>query len=264
MCPGRASRGVHWCRSSQVDWGLAGRGGDRNSRSLAERHPPASPGVPVCPRAVKSSFAVLQCPGAVILRDWTWFCLPDIASIFGNGAVARESSRTRYIQNCFVRPLTRVCIQRPCGFLCLAIRGEVRQVHVEVAARQKSVAQRSENSRLIPAEMIRENEVQSRSCLRLIVVVPVRVVPPAAVLHLLCREAEQEEILFTGFLGHFDGRAVTGPDRQGSIHHEFHIARSTRFVSGGRDLVRYIARGNQAFGKRDVVLGQENNVDFAP
>src|SRR5271167_1836270 len=140
MCLEKASHDVRSCRSGQVDWGLPSQGDARNSPSPAERHPPAFLWEPVCPQATNASFAVLQCPGAVVLRDWTWFCLPDVASIFGDGAVARESSRARYIQNCFARPLTRVCIQRACGFLCLAIRGEVRQVHVVIALRQKGVA----------------------------------------------------------------------------------------------------------------------------
>ena len=65
----------------------------------------------------------------------------------------------------------------PSCFLRLAVRSEVRQVHVVIAVRQKSIAHRSEDARLVAAEVVGEDEIQSRSRLRLIVVVPVRVVP---------------------------------------------------------------------------------------
>ena len=51
-------------------------------------------------------------------------------------------------------------------------------MHVVVAIRQKSVAQWGENSWFILAEIVRENEIQRRSGLRLIFVMPEWVVPP--------------------------------------------------------------------------------------
>ena len=95
----------------------------------------------------------------------------------------------------------------------LEIGLQIRQVHVVVALRQQRVAQRSEDAGLVAAEMIGEDQVQRGAGLRLVVVVPVRVVPAAAAGHLLGGQAEQEEILFAGFLGHFDRRAVARADR---------------------------------------------------
>src|SRR3974390_1584569 len=99
MYLGKASRGVRWCRSSQVDWGLAGRGGDRNSPSPADLHPPASPWVPVCLREAKSSFGCPQVPPIVFLRYWAWFDLPNLAGIFSDGTIAAEFPGASHIEN---------------------------------------------------------------------------------------------------------------------------------------------------------------------
>ena len=54
-------------------------------------------------------------------------------------------------------------------------------MHVVIAVRQKSVAYRSEDARFVAAEIVGEDEIQRRSRIRLIVVVPARVVPPVAI-----------------------------------------------------------------------------------
>src|ERR1700758_3925987 len=128
MCPERASRGAHWCRSSQVDWGLRARGGARNSPSPAERHPPASPWVPVCLRAAKSSFGSPQVPLIVFLRYWAWFDLPNLAGIFSNRAVAGELSGASHIENGFPRPCGLVGVEFADPLVRLKVRLEVCQV----------------------------------------------------------------------------------------------------------------------------------------
>ena len=60
--------------------------------------------------AGEASFDVLKLLLTVFLRNRTWFCLPDVASIFCNGAVAREFSRAGYVQDGFACPRTRICI----------------------------------------------------------------------------------------------------------------------------------------------------------
>ena len=125
----------------------------------------------------------------------------------------------------------------------LEIGLQVRQVHVVVAVRQQRVAQRSEDARLVAAEVVGEDQVQRRAGLRLVVVVPVRVVPAAAVGHLLRGQAEQEEVLLARFFGHLDGRAVARAERQRAVHHELHVARAAGLVAGGRDLVGDVAGG---------------------
>src|SRR6266404_2707498 len=111
----------------------------------------------------------------------------------------------------------------------LAIRRKVRQVHIVITVGQESVSQRSEYSWFVAAEVIRENEVKSRSSLRFIFIMPVRTVPGATVLDLFHGETEQEHVFLACLLRHFDGRAVPRSDGQGSVHHELHIARSTGF-----------------------------------
>src|SRR5271165_478358 len=111
--------------------------------------------------------------------------VPDFGCIFRNGAVAGESAGARNVEDCFTRPAIRVGIQCAEPFLCLAIGSQVRQMHVAIASRQERVAQRTENSWLVPAKKAEENQIQCRAGLRLVLIVPMRVVPAAAILHLL-------------------------------------------------------------------------------
>ena len=123
--------------------------------------------------------------------------------------------------------------------------------------RQKRIAQRREDARLVAAEVIGENQVQRRAGLRLVVIVPLRIVPAAAGGHLVRRQAEEEEILLARFLRHLDGRAVARADGQRPVHHELHVARAAGLVARGRDLVGDIAGGDQPLGEGNAVVGQE-------
>ena len=105
--------------------------------------------------------------------------------------------------------------------------------------------------------MVGEDQIQRRPRFRLVVIVPVRVVPTAAVGDLFGRQAEQEEVFLARLLGHLDRRAVARADGQGAVHHELHVARAAGLVAGGRDLVGDVAGGDQPLGERDVVLGQK-------
>ena len=89
-----------------------------------------------------------------------------------------------------MRPRAGVGIECTEPIMRLAVRGQVRQVHVVIALGQERIVQRSKDSRFIPAKVVRENEVQSSSRLRLIFIMPVRVVPGPAVLDLLHGEPE--------------------------------------------------------------------------
>lgn len=42
--------------------------------------------------------------------------------------------------------------------------------------------------------------------------------------HVLYSHAEDEQVLFPGFLGHFHVGPIHGPDGQGPIQHELHVA----------------------------------------
>ena len=100
------------------------------------------------------------------------------------------------------------------SFLRLDVRGQIRQVHVVIAAGQQRIAQRIEYSRFVAAEVVGENEVQCRPSLRLMIVMPVRAVPGAAVLDLFDGQAEKEHVFFASLLRHLDGRAVARSDGQ--------------------------------------------------
>ena len=168
-----------------------------------------------------------------------------------------------HVQNGLARPRVRVRIQLAQPLVRFEVGLQVRQVHVVVPMRQQRVVQRREDAWLIAAEIIGEDQVQRGAGFRLVFVVPVRVVPAAAAGHLLRRQAEQEEILLARLLRHLDGGAVARADRQGAVHHELHVARAAGLVTGGRDLVGDIAGGDQPLGERDVVLGQEQDLEPA-
>ena len=62
---------------------------------------------------------------------------------------------------------------------------------VVVTMCQKRVAQRFEDAGFVAAEVVRKDQVQRRSCLRLVLIVPVWVVPAAAIRDLLRGQTEQ-------------------------------------------------------------------------
>ena len=73
-------------------------------------------------------------------------------------------------------------------------------------------------------------------------------VPTTAIGYLFGCQTKQKEVLFACLLRHLDGRAISSSDRQRAVHHEFHIAGATGFISGGRNLIRHIRRRNQVLG----------------
>ena len=82
-------------------------------------------------------------------------------------------------------------------------------MHVEVSVSEQRIADRRENARLVPAEIVRENQVQGGTRLRLVLVVPTRIVPTSAVGYLFCGQPEKEQILLTCCFRHLD----RGPSR---------------------------------------------------
>src|SRR5690349_5646565 len=122
-------------------------------------------------------------------------------------------------------------------------------MHVVVAVRQKRVAERFEDSGFIATEMIGEDQVQRGAGFWLVLVMPMRVVPAAAIGYLLRRQSEEEKVLFARLSRHLNGRAVAGADRQSPIHHELHVAGTAGLKAGGRNLVTDIAGWNQPLGE---------------
>src|SRR5215471_21112288 len=109
-------------------------------------------------------------------------------------------------------------------------------MHVVVAIGKESVPQWSKDAWLMTVEIIGEDQVQCRAGLRVIVIMPLRLVPAAAACHLFRCKAKKKEILFAGFLCHLNSRAITRSDGQRPVHHELHVTRATGFIPGGGNL----------------------------
>ncbi len=58
-----------------------------------------------------------------------------------------------------MRPCLAIGIQCADSFLCLAVRGQISQMHVVIALAQERIAQRTEHPWFIAAEVVREDEV---------------------------------------------------------------------------------------------------------
>src|SRR5215469_15138571 len=196
-----------------------------------------------------------------LLRHWTGLGIPDLGRILGNRSVARELSRTGDIQNRLARPCMRIRVECAKPLIRVEVGFEVRQMHVVVAVRHQRIVNGSKNSRLEAADIVGSDHVQSRPGFRLVVVMPMRAVPATTLRDLLHSETKQKEVFLAGFFRHLDGRSVARADRQGSIHHEFHIARAAGLVAGGRDLVGNVRSGDQPLRERNVVIGQEDHFE---
>ena len=85
--------------------------------------------------------------------------------------------------------------------------------------------------------MIAEDQIERRARLRIVLVVPPRIVPGAALDDLLGRQAEQEEVVLARLPRHLDGGAVSRPNGQRAVHHELHIAGAAGFEPRRRDLL---------------------------
>src|SRR5688572_33125709 len=70
-----------------------------------------------------------------LLWHWTSLYVPDVGCVLGDGAVAGEFSRARYIQDGFPSPLVRVGVQRAQPLVSVKVRPQVRKVHIVIAVR---------------------------------------------------------------------------------------------------------------------------------
>src|SRR5262249_53508441 len=94
------------------------------------------------------------------LFDRARFGIPDVPRVIGNGPIAGEFTRTGHVQNGFLRPALLVAVEGSHPLVRLAVGLEIGQVPVEVAFRQQGLANRIEDTRLVTAEVVGENEVQ--------------------------------------------------------------------------------------------------------
>src|SRR5215813_661880 len=105
--------------------------------------------------------------------------VPDLRCVFPDGAVAGKAVRASYIDNRFAGPTIRVRIKLSDLALSLQIRFEVGQMHIVVAVIQERVPDRAKDPRLVAAKVVVKNKIEGFAGLRLIPVVPERIVPAA-------------------------------------------------------------------------------------
>jgi hypothetical protein len=114
----------------------------------------------------------------------------------------------------------------------------------------------SEDPRLVAAEVIRENQDERRSRLRLVVVAPVGAAPRPAVGHLLGVRSNRKKFLSPASCP-ISMFAPSWVSIQCAVHHELH-ARAAGLVAA---LAGDVAAREQPLGKRDIVLGQETHLE---
>ena len=111
--------------------------------------------------------------------------------------------------------------------------------------------------------MVGDNQVKSGASLRVVFIVPMRIVPASAFGDLLGRQPKEKDIVFARSLGHLDRRPVACTDGKRAIHHELHIARAARFITRGRKLVGDITCRDQMLRERHAIIGKKQNTQAA-
>src|SRR5262249_42202973 len=225
MSRAAASLDARWYRSSPTGWGLPSRGSAHNTLVQAVSDRPATHvGLAYLHRGKSPCLASLT---VLTLRHHARSHLPDVAGVFRNGAVTRKLTGMAHIEDRFAFPGLGLRVQG--AHLCLGfdIGRQIGKVSVVVSRRQEHVHDRGKNPGLVRAESIGGDHLEGATGFRLMVIVPMWVVPAAAVLHLFCRQAEEEKVLLASLLGHFDRSAVTRANGQGAVHHELHDTRAT-------------------------------------
>src|SRR5262249_13369061 len=149
-----------------------------------------------------STCVILKCTQQILSTNRTGFGMPNFVGVFSDRAIARETVGASHVDDRFVRPTVRICVKPSNPPLNLQIRFEVGQVHIVVTVMQKSIPDRPKNSRFIATKMVVKNKIEGFAGLRLIPVVPERIVPAAAAGHLLGRQTEEKEVFFPNLLTH--------------------------------------------------------------
>src|SRR5262249_49968459 len=225
-----------WFRKRRAAWGQPGRAGARSTpfaSALRRREFPLAPAYRLGARWPQ--VLSLPCSSHPRLLNGAGLCIPDLAGVLGDRAIAREFSGAGDVQDGLASPSFRVAVKLTKSIACFNVRFQVSQVHVVVALGEQHFPNRLEDARLVPAKVVGEDEIERGPRFRVVLVVPVRAVPASAPFDLLGGESKEEEILLSGLFSHFDRRAVSSSECERSVHHEFHVARPARLVSRGRD-----------------------------
>src|SRR5262245_12421137 len=85
-----------------------------------------------------------RCVRAAPSRYRTRFRIPNQGSILGDGAIAGELSRARYVQHRLSRPRVRVTIKLQKLLVRGQVRLQIRQMPVVIPVRQQHVSERGE------------------------------------------------------------------------------------------------------------------------
>ena len=116
----------------------------------------------------------------------------------------------------------------------------------------------SEDTRLVAAEVIREDQDERRSRVPFVVVVPTGAAPRPAVGHLLGVRSNRKK-----FSSPASSPISMFAPSWVSIQCAFHVARAAGLEAAGRDLAGDVAGREQPLEKRDIVFGQETHLEPA-
>ena len=94
--------------------------------------------------------------------------------------------------------------------------------------------------------------------------IPLRVVARPDGLHLVAVETEAEEVLFPRLFPDLDVRPVEGPDREGAVEHELHVARAGCLVACGRYLLGELRGGDDVLGQGHAVIRHKDHLELLP
>jgi hypothetical protein len=81
-----------------------------------------------------------------------------------------------------------------------------------VRAAQQRRADRGEDAWFVATEVVVEDQVECLPRLRLVFLVPLKVVPTSTAGDLLRGQDDEEEVILAGLLSHLDGGPIAGPE----------------------------------------------------
>src|SRR5204863_2992574 len=92
--------------------------------------------------------------------DWAAFRVPDVAGVFGNGAVAGKAAGGGDVQDGFAGPGFLVCIEFTKTRMSIAVALEVGQMEIMITMVQEGIEDWSEHARLVVTEVVAGNEIE--------------------------------------------------------------------------------------------------------
>src|SRR6267154_2922140 len=188
--------------------------------------------------------------------------MPNLTSILNNRTIAGKHSDTSDIEYSLTHPYLRMLILIRNIGLCADIRPEIGHQEVVVAIEQ-DVANPSEQAWLAGAEAVRRQLIEHsfEARIRLVIIARPICSLQGEFFDLGRSQSKDKHILGADRIANLDIGAVEGPERQRTIHREFHVAGSRCFPAGGGDLFGHIGGGNDFLRERDPVVGQEGDLD---